>query len=110
MNLETKVLEVRDEGTHIPALAIKMTAKTVLEDYYLYYRCGYPRSGKGIVLMNLGDQRATSDPYRWGSRTMKVAHEYILTAFDRLNDGDVVDVQYILGETNQPKLSERNKS
>lgn len=94
-----KVLEIRDEGTCISALAIKMTPANPIEDKYLW-REGYPRDGHGVVLMKLNDQRATSDPYDWQNpRTMPNAHLYILANFDELKDGDVVDVRVILGES-----------
>lgn len=37
---------------------------------------------------------------------MCVAHQFIEDHFDELNDGEVVDVQFILGETKVPKVSE----
>ena len=36
-----------------------------------------------------------------------MAHHYIIEHWDKLRDGDVVDVSFILGETQQPKVSER---
>ncbi len=103
----TKALEIRDEGTCIPAIAIKMEAANEGQRYLLA-RCGYPISGCGVVLMQLHDQKATSDLYEWGGRTMPTAHHYIEEHFDELHDGDVVDVEFILGETNAPKTSERS--
>ena len=38
---------------------------------------------------------------------MKVAHNYIATHWHDLVDGDVVDVEFILGETAEKKISER---
>ncbi len=105
--METKVLEIRDEGTHIPALAIKMLADNEVSEYYIHYRTGYSRDGSGVVLMMLSNQKASSDPYEWGGRTMPVAHNYIIEHFDTLSDGDVVDVSFILGETKEPRISER---
>jgi hypothetical protein len=42
-----------------------------------------------------------------GARTKRVAHNYIAEHRDDLADGDVVDVEYILGETMTRKVSER---
>lgn len=111
-SLDSKVLEIRDENTHIPALAIKMKAKTLTQAYYIHDCCGYPFSGDSIMLVCLSDGRTTNDPYEWaslkmGPRTMPVAHIYILEHFDDLSDGDVIDVSFILGETNKCKVSER---
>lgn len=105
--MQTKVLEIRDQGTHIPALAIRMAAADPVRAYYIHGRCGYPRDGSAIVLMKLADQKANSDPYGWGGRTMPVAHNFIYDNFDALNDGDVVDVRVILGEAQEPAISER---
>ncbi len=96
-----KALEIRDEGTCIPVIAIKMIAANDIQDRYLW-RCGYPRNGKGIVLMQLSDQQASSDLYEWGGRTMPNAHNFILEHFDDLEEGAVVDVQVILEETTTP--------
>jgi hypothetical protein len=109
--IESKVLEIRDEGTFIGALAIRMLGTTPTQTYYLR-RCGYPADGSSIMLMVLHDGRATNDPYEWpslgkGVRTMSNAHNWIIDHYDKLSDGDVVDVQVILGETKEPKVSER---
>jgi hypothetical protein len=34
------------------------------------------------------------------------AHHWIIEHWDELKDSDVVDVEFILGETQQPKVSE----
>ena len=84
----TKCLEVRDTGTCIPVLAIKMVPFNPTEHTYLW-RCGYSDiTPFTVVLMNLSDQRATSDPYSWaGSRTYQTAHIYIDEHFDELTGG-----------------------
>lgn len=111
--MQFKVLEIRDEGTFIPALAIKMLGANETQAYYLR-RLGYPADGSSIMLMVLDSGKATNDPYEWssrgmGPRTMPNAHVSIIKHFDELKDGDVVDVQVILGETARPKVSERLK-
>jgi hypothetical protein len=59
------------------------------------------------MLNNLA--RSAYDPYDWNDRTMQTAHNYIAKNFDDLSNGDVVDVEYILEETDEPKISERNE-
>lgn len=114
--MEVKALEVRDRSTFIPVLAVDMNAPPVgLRNHnavkYLLRRCGYPCDGKpNIVLTRLsGNGQATNDPYAWacGSRTMPTAHQWIIENWASLHDGDVVDVEFILGETTEPKKSER---
>ena len=108
-----KVIEIRDRGTHIEAMAIRMQTDNPAQECGIHYRGGHPRNGSSIVLMRLHDLRATNDPYEWphitgDGRTMPNAHDYILTHFDEIKDGDVVDVEYILGESSTPKMSENN--
>ena len=111
--METKVLEIRDSGTCILALAIRMKSDgSEVRDWFIHYRSGYPRDGSSIMLMRLADGRATNDPYEWPAvthdhRTMPHAHNWIIDHFDELSDGDVVDVQYLLKERETPKESER---
>lgn len=109
-NLETKVLELRDAGTFIPILCINIQPQNA-EQSYLMRRDGYPCDGcPNVILTRLsGDGQATNDPYGWGRgpRTFPVAHDWIIDHWDELSDGDVVDVEFILGERPTKKLSER---
>jgi hypothetical protein len=61
-----------------------------------------------VVLWQLQGGRCTYDPYGWPatSRTMRLAHQHILDHFDDLESGAVVDVEYILGLTSEPRVSE----
>lgn len=108
--MQAKALEIRDEGTFIPALAVNMNPTNDAQRYLLR-RCGYPCDGRPNVIVTRlsGDGQATNDPYSWkgGARTFPVAHNYIIEHWDELKDGDVVDVSFILGETKAPKVSER---
>ena len=106
-SLDNKVLEVRDSATHIPVLAIRMLAKNGIQNYYVHDRMGYPRDGSGIAMILLNDCDGNCDPYSWGDRTRATAHHYIYDHFEELNDGDVVDVEFILGEKPSKKVSER---
>ncbi len=107
--MQVKILEIRDEGTFIPALCVDINPDNE-EQRYLMRRMGYPCDGAPNVVvthLSAGGHRAWNDPYGWGDRTWKVAHNYIIEKWDTLVDGDVVDVQFILGETDKPKVSER---
>ena len=107
-NLESKVLEVRDIATHIDVLAIRMLAKNDIQNYYIHVRSGYPRNGSCIGMVTLNNcAPGNVDPYAWGDRTYATAHHYIYDHFDELIDGDVVDVEFILGEKPTKKVSER---
>jgi hypothetical protein len=117
--MKTKILEVTDEGTMIAMLCVDMNPPQPNEldiperpkaQRYFLRRCGYPCDGRpNIAITHLaadGD-RFSNDPYFWGGRTRPVAHQYIIEHWAELKDGDVVDVAFILGETEKPKVSER---
>ena len=100
---KTLMLELRDRMTFIPTLAIEISG----EDGYLARRAGY---GPLCVLFGrLNGGTFHYDPYDWADRTWKTAHTLIIEHFNELKDGDVVDVEFILGETTTPKQSEANK-
>lgn len=114
--MKAKVLEIRDRGTFIPMLCVDINPDEVLfgrfdeGQRYLMRRVGYPCDGRpNVVITPLaanGDP-AWNDPHAWGARTFPVAHDYIIDHWPELKDGDVVDVEFILGETKAPKKSER---
>jgi hypothetical protein len=107
--MKVKALELRDEGTFIPLLAVDMNP-TEPGQHYLLRRCGYPCDGAPNVLITKlsGDgSKASNDPYFWNGRTFPVAHDWIIKHWEELHDGDVVDVSWILGETVTKKVSER---
>lgn len=108
--MKAKALEIRDKATFIPILAVNMNSNGIEGQRYLLRRCGYPCDGQPnitITRLSADGTPAWNDPYAWGGRTFPVAHNYIIENWERLNDGDVVDVEFILGETQAPKRSER---
>lgn len=110
--MEIKILEVRDRGTFIPIIAVNMQPDNDIQRYFLADRCGYPCDGRpniAISRLSADGSPFTNDPYWWTglARTMPVAHQYIYEHWPELADGDVVDVEFILGETATRKVSER---
>ena len=108
--MQIKAVEIRDSMTFIPAIAIKVLPANEGQRYLLR-RAGYGFESPQIILTRIagGNGMATCDPYDWGggTRTMTAAHEWLREHFDEIEDGAVVDVEFILGETKKPKLSER---
>lgn len=103
-----KSLEIRDEGTFMPVIAI-MPIPDNEAQRYLLKRDGYrgDRTECCVILIAPQCRGVSYDPYGWkGCRTMTTAHAYIAQNFHNLQDGDVVDVQFIVGETATPKQSE----
>ncbi len=112
--MKTIMLEVRDNMTFIPVLAINLACENG-EQRYLLSRAGYglfyKEQAKHTVLIKMaGEIIAQHDPFDWKPaliRTMSTAHKYIRDHFDSLKDGDVIDVEFILGETEKCKTSEQ---
>jgi hypothetical protein len=108
---EVRLLEIRDRGTFIPAMAVRLERNQRLplgHEDYLLWRAGY-ESQPAVYLGRLSDGTGSFDPYDWGrdTRTMPVAHEWISRHWDELPEPGVIDVEFILGETPAPKKSEQ---
>lgn len=100
--MQTKMLEVRDSATTIPALAIAVEGS----DGWLARRAGY--GDRCILFGYLNGGKFSYDPYDWdGGRTMKHAHHYVIENWDTLQNGDIVDVEFILKATTEKKVSEQ---
>lgn len=114
--MKALTLEIRDRSTFIAALAVDMNPEVELNDAgraqrFLLHRVGYPCDYRPNVMLTklAGDGSAASnDPYSWGGRTMAVAHKFIIEHWAKLKDGDVIDVEFILGENPTMKTSERH--
>lgn len=108
--MEVKCLEIRDAGTFIPVLCIRPVPDNEAQRHLLR-RDGYrgDDSEHCIIYINAQCRDVAYDPYDWPTnpRTHRVAHEYIRRNWVTLKDGDVVDVEFILGETSARKVSER---
>lgn len=114
----TKLFEIRDEGTNISAIAIKLGGEKSPSENGILAHAGWGINPKDriknnyviLIPMDGGVTVANNDPFNWkGPRTLREAHWYIKEHFDELNSGDIVDIQCILGETSQPKTSENIK-
>lgn len=111
--MNAKTFEIRDRGTFIPVLAVKLEPACE-KDRYLLGRAGFgtDRATQAtyvqLVQISGGQGKTTCDPYDWGTnpRTFHVAHQHIIANFDALESGAVVDVEFILGLTKEPKTSE----
>lgn len=106
----SKVFELRDRATFIPIIAtlLWLTNDEPRSSHYLPRRAGYATNTKYILLASLhGNGRMQHDPFAWCDRTYTTAHSFIEANWETLRDGDVIDVEHILGETTVKKLSER---
>jgi hypothetical protein len=119
-----KFFEIRDRMTTIAAVGIGLgiediryasnqavdaiTPAPTLFNHIsgLAKKSGFWQSGL-IILVRLDPLRAESRSHIWGEwRTMRAAHEWIEKNFSDLPAVSVVDVEYILGEVDEPKRSE----
>ena len=104
--MKTKMVEIRDDGTRIMALAIKTEGETQRETAF-WRNCGF--GSYSVILLRPDDPLVSYDPYDWTTpgETMKVAHAYIQQHFDALpEDGALIDVRVILGKRANPAESE----
>jgi len=100
--MTTKLLEIRDRGTCVPAMAIQVSST----DGPIMRRAGYGDCGS-ILLIMLVHPKVQYDPFAWDNRrTMGNAHHWIEQNWDDVKDGQVVDVRVILGETATPAPAE----
>jgi len=114
--MQVKLLEIRDKATFFPVVCVNMNPDRTAgfvewNQTYLLRRCGYPCDGRPNILYTkaMGDGNpATNDPYHFGDRTNTTALNYIIDHWNELKDGDVIDVEFILGETKEKKISEKH--
>lgn len=109
--MEVKCLEIRDAMTFVPVICLRPTPDNEAQRYLLR-RDGYSGNERErcIILIDAQCRDCAYDPYDWphNPRTQRVAHKFIEDNWHTLKDGDVVDVEFILGETKQPTVSERD--
>lgn len=115
----TKMFELRDKSTFIPILCTALWPRldpqsvnhvSIIAETYLLRRLGYDMSSaerKPILLCALTKDKCVVDPYEWNDRTFQTAHLYITKNWPSLISGQVIDVEFILGETSMSKPSER---
>jgi hypothetical protein len=103
---ELKIFEIRDSGTFVPTIAIgiKVTGNDISN--YLLGRAGYGKNRRLVLLHPTTTNKANYDSFAWDDRTFSTAHEFIESHWDELKTGDVIDVEFILGETTKKKISE----
>jgi len=109
--MEIKLIELRDRGTFVPMVALKFNAHT-RQELWLAGRAGFGRTHidqQCYVLFGPLDcsEAMQYDPYKWrNQRTYGDSHRWLLANWDNLKSGDVIDVEYINGETDTAKISE----
>lgn len=106
MSTDIKLFELRDVGTHIPVMAVRVNPTDADEDYPLR-RAGFQGS-PCVLLTKLNTLETHYDPFHWDDRrTLHTAHRTIEKGWNDLVSGQVIDVEYLLGESSEPKKSDR---
>jgi hypothetical protein len=109
---EIKIFEIRDRATFLPVIAVKIPGwrniKTPDSVKYLVWWAGHVRDV--VILYNLTNPHKMESFYgAWGDRTYQTAHKYIFENWDMVISGQVLDIEFILGEVDTPKESQRLK-
>lgn len=108
-----KLFEVRDRATTMACIGIAIEANICRVDdpvqsreFLLKRRAGY--GYRCILFGSLEGGPFAHDPHDQpaGARTRQAAHAYIEEHWDTLQSGDLVDVEFILGETTAPKSTD----
>lgn len=104
-----KLLEIRDRGTCISAMAIQLDP-TNEEDRRLLAHAGFgrlPEDQRRYILfgnMDGGDFAVKTDRYDWGrGTTMEQAHVELYANWEKYRSGDLMDLEYLRGERPAPK-------
>jgi len=106
--METKLFELRDHGTFIPLLCIKVSRLNENPfEAKMAWRYGYSDNGSIIVThLAVPERGCHADPFEWRDRTFHTAHLHVAANWDKLRSGDLIDVRILLGETTEPCASE----
>lgn len=113
MNL--KLFELRDRATFIPIFAFQTIPPSSLSDpkeNWLMRKAGYGIEHPPVIIGVLNcktpeHSHCTYDPSVHGDRTFGTAHAFIEKHWDALNSGDVIDVEFLLGEKFEMAESDR---
>jgi len=108
---EVKTFEIRDSATKIPVMAVRVHMNLLTRpDFEQLRDGGWAANEENVVyVMEIPSPvRAAFDPFDWNtrSRTFCDAHVYIKDQWDKLESGQVIDVEFINGEKETCKINE----
>lgn len=105
--MNIKKFELRDRATYIPVIAIRAFDYDGFKESWFFGSSGY-RSGDVLLIPIQApwlSSRCSEEQRGLNGRTLKFAHDYIEKNWTDLEDGQVIDVEYILGEKDSPSKS-----
>lgn len=103
-----KLFEVLDSGTCMIFMAIRMIPANLTENILLQH-AGFSMGTPCTTIVVFHPERCQYDLYQWPngtSRTIIQGHKYIHDHFNELKTGDVIDIEFILKETEEKKESD----
>jgi hypothetical protein len=111
--MQAKLFEILDRATFIPVLAVRCNPANEAERYLLG-RTGYGRTAEVqadyvavVHLAYLGRHEGHLHWGEWPNDTMRRAHRHVADKWDDLEPGTVIDCEFLRGELEAPKESER---
>jgi len=100
--------------TFIPVICFRLMPENEAERYLLAvsgYGLRDEVQGRYISMAGLREMEFHFNPKEQPGypevRTKWMAHQYICQHWDELKSGDVVDIEYISGEAQEPKIAQR---
>lgn len=103
---ETKFFQVRDRMTHIPVMCTLLIAGDG-EDSRELRRAGFGVGTPYYLMTNLVTMATNYDPFQWSNfHTLGTVHVHIGEVWPSLESGQVLDAEFIRGETETPKSAE----
>lgn len=100
-----KMVEIRDTCTIIPVFAIRIFPQTEEEKFIVknYHYGNYESSFPRVILASVYSPWVYVNNYSENrGRTMAIAHKYIEENFDEISSCEVIDVEFILREVENP--------
>jgi len=110
MEVAVKFLEVRADGYFLSMLAVgayPTIDKLNDREIWILNRAGRSAKHTQILLMDLVSGASSWEPGNWTDRETTITHVHLLSNWKSIKSGDVIDIQYILGERKTIRLSEQ---
>ena len=106
--MEIKFVEIRDTGTCIPAMAVRLVPSDPVSAAYID-RTGYSLSNPSVLLCKLqtGESHIDWDDWGNGGRSVGLCHQYIALTWSKITSGQVVDWRVIANEMDASRTPER---
>lgn len=101
--METKVFEVRDRLTFIPIMAIRLNQEDP-QERYLVRQSGWTAE---FIFARINNMHFTMGIEWQKDRTLGTVTRHIRENWNNLISGEVIDVEFVLGEVSKPKRAQR---